>query len=60
MHFCHYNIYQYCNIHYIEKQYHWEQYLCRTQWPLHIMGHSHQERIGEARPLDTNGVTILS
>ena len=39
--------------HYIEKRYHWEQYLCRTQWPLH----SHQERIGKARPPDTNGVT---
>ena len=40
VHFCHYSINQYYNIHYIEKRYHWEQYLCRTQWPLHIRGHS--------------------
>ena len=52
----HQSILQY-TLHYTEKRYHWEQYLCRTQWPLHIRGHSHQEQIGEAKQPDTNGVT---
>ena len=26
-----------------------EQYICDTQWPLHIRGHSQEEQIGKAK-----------